>query len=95
MKTKLLNLRVTPEEFERWSKWAEDDTESLSAWIRNTLNAHDEIAAAIFRKHGAKQPSIPAVDVKTEISKPKVKGCAHGAAKGFNCWQCGGIAKVE
>jgi hypothetical protein len=25
----------------------------------------------------------------------KVKTCAHGEAKGNNCWQCGGLAVVE
>lgn len=25
---------------------------------------------------------------------PKVASCQHGRPKGFNCWQCGGLAKV-
>lgn len=35
----------------------------------------------------------PEISEKTK-SKREVKKCQHGTEKGYNCWQCGGIAKV-
>lgn len=41
--------------------------------------------------------AIDRLPVLGEKLKPSasVKTCAHGIAKGFNCWQCKGLAKIE
>jgi hypothetical protein len=36
----------------------------------------------------------PGPDIEPR-KKRVVKACAHGMAKGNNCWQCGGLAAVE
>lgn len=32
---------------------------------------------------------------KAKGEKKKAAKCAHGVGKGINCWQCGGLAKIE
>lgn len=36
---------------------------------------------------------IPGLKPASEL--PSKRTCKHGKAKGFNCWQCGGLAQVE
>lgn len=38
--------------------------------------------------------TLPVLETKPK-SKAIAKTCKHGTAKGFNCWQCGGIAQIE
>ena len=79
---------------------------NLSAWIRGRCNeprtdsdvrskekvdARVGIPSGHRKKLEADVPSEPAVP---NISKKSAR-CKHGTAKGWNCWQCGGIAVIE
>jgi hypothetical protein len=37
---------------------------------------------------------LPAVGERRAVAKSAARTCAHGVAKGYNCWQCGGLANV-
>lgn len=39
------------------------------------------------------QTQIPGLKPASEL--PSKRTCAHGMSKGYHCWQCRGIAKVE
>lgn len=47
----------------------------------------------------AGKPANPADHSSAEMPTAPIskisKTCKHGTAKGWNCWQCGGIANVE
>jgi hypothetical protein len=38
---------------------------------------------------------LPVLGERQAPAKRATKTCVHGIAKGFNCWQCGGLAIVQ
>jgi len=63
---------------------------SLSAWIRKRCNEEGEVLAKIIEKSSPRPPKP-----QEKASGKVVKTCIHGKDKGFNCWQCGGLAVIN
>jgi hypothetical protein len=102
-RTRLVKVLVTPTEYEGLVERA--GIETVSSYCRSVLvNGRDmsqkpeKAEVATVRLGGPGQAftydakrSVAAV--ATKLGKaPKL--CVHGIAKGFNCWQCGGLAAV-
>ena len=70
---------------------------SVSAWCRGMVLGgsvgSNQAAPRVVEGGGP----LPVREVLTHVDEARVKGksCIHGTGKGYRCWQCGGIAKVE
>jgi hypothetical protein len=96
----MIKLRVPTKELE---KWKERSGGNLSGWIRERCNGGcgkdmggTDTVPVVERGIGAGERSELADARKSVrgVEKAKGKSCVHGIAKGWNCWQCGGLAKV-
>jgi hypothetical protein len=48
------------------------------------------------RVRESRLPKLPLVGEHAKAAaKREIKTCEHGKSKGYHCWQCGGLAKVE
>jgi len=88
--TQRIDLRVSETELANWKRLAKEAGVGLSEWIRRRCNGPGAISLKLAEDRGL--TTLP----KTVHTKQKTaKACVHGTEKGFNCWQCGGVAKVE
>jgi hypothetical protein len=82
--------------------------EAVSIIAAAPRNALEDVRQAPFKKRppvkrrdpeperGPKEQEVPpVVEPEKILEKPVGKTCAHGTAKGYNCWVCGGLAKVS
>lgn len=107
--TKLPKMRIAPEypcgleEVAAAEKIGEGEVES-----NREVNARQDAIVEAMEGGEALDPGLPEFLQEAEPEKPKkgrpakAKGekkkaakCAHGVGKGINCWQCGGLAKIE
>lgn len=87
-------------------KWVELQADgNLSDWCREKVLAGkqtEELQDALVAEHRRNHPEFePAFEAAGEMAKNVAKDirnllktCVHGRARGYNCWQCGGLAKV-
>lgn len=54
-----------------------------------------EVSAPRRRKSHSGGLDLPVVGEGDRVAKEGQKACAHGKAKGYHCWQCGGLANVQ
>lgn len=105
MKRGQINLRIDDSEMVEWQKKAEGCGKSLSAWIRERCNGlvveRTEVKVVAKSDNPGVRPVSDASVLQRGVVtaggpvEPRKGGvCKHGTAKGYNCWQCGGIAKV-
>jgi hypothetical protein len=76
----------------------------LLAGIQNGANATQDVPRSgdlrpdARRDHVSPSASVldrlPVVGERRAPAKSGAKACVHGVAKGYNCWQCGGLANV-
>ena len=86
------------------SEWVRDklNTAAMETYVAGAFNADPvpPISAPIVGLGKAPVPeSFTAIGHSTvaddlEIPKPHMSECQHGTARGYRCWQCGGIAKA-
>ena len=102
-KTARWELRLTPGELSEWKAKAADSGMLLSEWIRAKCNEDAEPAGGRISSV-RRDAEIPApegresapVELAAPLRKPvRTKSCAHGVAKGYHCWRCQGLARVE
>lgn len=88
-----LKIRVPTPDLESWKAEAVGSGVLFSEWVRETLNVAISDNGAVPEG----RTGVGAADTVAAPPKPKkaVKTCVHGKERGFNCWQCGGMAKVE
>ena len=79
-------FRIEKIDLDWWEAKAKRDGLSLSEWIRRRCNADETPLLSKER--------VDEILVK-DPTRQKAKTCSHGKTKGFHCWQCGGLAKVE
>lgn len=97
-----LTIRVDAGDLEAWRAEAGKAGMSLSAWMRERCNGGADKNVSgnrdvrVARRRADKAAGIPRVveEVVERVAK-KVKTCVHGKERGWNCWQCGGVARVE
>lgn len=63
------------------SGWVREKILSGGESLKLELPVPDEVTVSDYRER--------------KPMSSKTKTCKHGTAKGWNCWQCGGIANVE
>lgn len=90
-------------------KWIElQASGNISHWCREQMladysgaerpaQAGSDLQAVRVGENPPPIPVEPSPSERATAPNPskKVKVCAHGTEKGYNCWQCGGIAKVN
>lgn len=106
-KERRFEFRVTDEELKVWRAESSEAGMLLSQWIRELCNGNQTMLRAdVVQMVGGSandggglagvQAASQSGDITTVDKAPrKLRECAHGTPKGFRCWQCGGIAKVE
>ena len=90
MERSQINLRIDKDELAEWLQRAMAEDLSLSAWIRKRCNEEGEVLAKIIEKSSPRPP-----ETQEPASRKAVKKCVHGTEKGYNCWQCGGLAVIN
>jgi hypothetical protein len=58
------------------------------------MSGGGEVRAPKGRKSTARKSGLPLVGEGDRIAEEGQPTCAHGRAKGYHCWQCGGLANV-
>ena len=90
MRDSTLKIRIDKGELEAWMASAVAEGLSLSAWIRKRCNEEGEVLAKITEKSSPRPPKA-----QEPAPRKAVKKCVHGTEKGYNCWQCGGLAVIN
>jgi hypothetical protein len=101
-----VEIRVPDVDLIAWKERASAAKLSLSDWIRfrcaENKAISDVLPATDVRTDARRESSaasvlerLPAVGQRTKPAKSTARTCAHGTAKGYNCWQCGGLANVQ
>jgi hypothetical protein len=96
-----VTLRLAEIERAEWTRQANLAGLSLSEWIRKRCaNGHNNgvrpADPASLDQRSASAPERAAGDTREPEAIPRSKNtCVHGKRKGFHCWQCGGLAKVQ
>lgn len=104
-------LKVDTDIYEAWKKQAIESGLSVSEWIRRKCNSDSVVAETADARslqalaHSAYKGRVAGVagnaqPVRTQPSEGSspsraTKKCKHGTLKGWNCWQCGGLAVIE
>lgn len=67
--------------------------------VRRGPDPHEHAIAVAQALDAGSNPECNPVagraDAVDDVRRAKAKVCVHGRPQGFNCWQCGGIAKAE
>lgn len=81
-------LRVPTSELDRWKERAKKEGMPLAKWVR--MRCKDiEVSVTADSLSLADDVNI----TMKFVDKPKT--CQHGFKKGYNCWQCGGLAVIK
>jgi len=78
---KLRTIKVEDVDWQHWKDQAHEAGITLSAWIRDRCNGEVKL----------KLPSSVVIEKEVKLG-PR---CDHGVAKGYHCWQCGGLAVIK
>ena len=99
-----IQIRVDAHDLGEWQKRASGEGKSLSEWMRERCNQDREDMPRLpevrvgRRSVVSRLPVAGGAEAAAECvpveEHPKVASCKHGRPRGFNCWQCGGLAKV-
>lgn len=99
MRKRLMTLKVDDADREQWQRKAQEAGIGLSKWIREQCNeaqnrSHNaDAVVSSSRARTSTRHRDERRGVAEEVPGGKSsKTCAHGTAKGYRCWQCGGIA---
>jgi len=111
MKQKRFEMRVEDTELAEWKKRAESQSTTLAEWIRERCNDEvqsrksDEDTGKGRRKGGVAMRLRKEADdtagsnegtvTGSDEGHRRIKTCKHGAARGYHCWQCKGVAVIE
>jgi hypothetical protein len=110
MREKTFNIRVYEEELDQWRAEAAKVAMPLSQWIRercNNGNYPTEVlrgtrAVRVGRRRAIAEPMVAGGAIHGKDSRnitgktgKVIPTCKHGIEKGYNCWQCGGMAVIE
>lgn len=91
--TNVIHVRLSDTELDELRRAAGDVP--IGRYVRRRL--FDTLPAAKRENHkplAQKLQSGEAKEVVKELRK-NGKSCAHGTAKGYHCWQCGGVASCD
>lgn len=98
MRKKLITLKVDETEHLKWQEQAKRAGVSFSELVRLKMNggvvAENSSNSAVRPVSDASVLQRGVVTAGGPVEPRKGGVCKHGTAKGYNCWQCGGIAKV-
>lgn len=92
-KSERLLVRTTADELSKWKESAARDGMILSEWVRETLNAQCGPVDLGESVASTESEIVTGAPVRTKTPK-EPKRCQHGTEQGWNCWQCGGMAKA-
>lgn len=95
-KTARLFVRTSESELASWKTQAASEGKLLSEWVCETLNG--QCGPEVMPTESDKTTGL-AVETGEHravavTSAKKQRECVHGRGAGFNCWQCGGLAKI-
>ena len=84
-----LQIRMSADEMEVIRGSAKENGLSLSAYVRFMLLRNSTLPSL-----GC---GLPTTEKEKQAKAIKKSGptCKHGVEKGWNCWQCGGLAQVK